>query len=67
MCCLFGANQGCTLPHKVNDDDDNATRPKRDPEEDEEEQEPLERARRHLLQLEKNIERRYIKPPLAKG
>ena len=67
-CCLFTGNQGCTLTsRKVTEDDETATRPAHDEQDSDDDQEPLERARQHLLSLEKNIERRYLKPPLAKG
>ena len=65
---VSAANQGCPLPYKVSEDEDSAPRPKRDRDSDEEDdREPLEQARERLLSLEKNIERRYLKPPLAKG
>ena len=56
---------------KVGDDEEGSKKQEEEDDEDDDDSlddyEPLDQARKRLLILEKNIERRYLKPPLARG
>ena len=65
---IYSSLQGWKLPPKVTEDDDlELVGPEVQPEDMKENQRrTLEVARERLLALEKNVERRYLKPPFTK-